>query len=141
MVGPFKNLPDPTEPFKAKLKPADIQKLILNLKSKNNPNFVEFSKNLLEYTVCHLQKFGEDIFNGFSIEPLPIWSFSENAILKTKDIKRSTHSLPNLKFFESIKLKDEQRKIRKILTSTRISPKTKVFSPAKTVEQVHIVKM
>lgn len=123
LVGPFKNPPDATEPFKAKLKPADIRKLILKLKSKNYPYFIEFSKNLFEYSVCQEQDFGAQIFYGFSIEPIPIWSSGEKAILKTKDLEGAGGvPLTNLSFFET---KERLEEIDKILTSTRINPKTK----------------
>lgn len=137
LVGPFKNPPDPTEPFKEKLKPDDIRKLILNLKSKNyQKTFVEVSKNLMEYSVCQLQNFGAKIFYGFSTEPIPIWSFSENAILKSRDVKERTISLPDVSFFKSQKLEDENQKIMRKLKSTRISPKREGFSPAKTITQM-----
>lgn len=126
LVGPFKNVPDPIEPFKVNLQPADIRKLVQNSKSKNYPYFVEFTKKLCEYSVYQVHNFGAQIYYAYSPEPIPLWENSENAILKTPDVKDPRVSLPDISTFGFSESEEEvlesKERIDKILTSTRITP-------------------
>lgn len=129
LVGPFKNPPDAIEPFKADLKPDDIRKLILNSKSIDCPYFVEFSKNLCKYSVYQeIPNFGAQIYYACSLEPIPYWSHSEKAILRSRDVKGPTVSLPNFSLFESKPLEedflDNKFKVGPFLESTRITPES-----------------